>query len=78
MRSTAAATTAWGSDEQLVFPEINPDKVNTIQGMNITLVTSAKTNDEGRTLAARVGTPAAKGSLRANSPVIDLEKVNGQ
>jgi large subunit ribosomal protein L5 len=39
-----------GLTEQLVFPEINPDKFTKIQGMNITIVTTAKTDDEARAL----------------------------
>ena len=39
-----------GIKEQLIFPEINYDKVDKIKGMNITVVTTAKTDEEGRTL----------------------------
>lgn len=46
-----------GLNEQLVFPEINPDKVAYTQGMNITMVTSARTNDEGRLLLREFGLP---------------------
>jgi large subunit ribosomal protein L5 len=49
-----------GLSEQLVFPEISPDKVNFTQGMNITLVTSARTDDEGRLLLRELGIPFRK------------------
>jgi large subunit ribosomal protein L5 len=46
-----------GLTEQLVFPELNPDKFTTPQGMNITLVTSADTDDEARELLRGFGMP---------------------
>lgn len=46
-----------GLNEQLVFPEINPDKIQFTQGMNITMVTSAKTDDEARQLLKLFGMP---------------------
>ncbi len=46
-----------GLTEQLVFPELNPDKFTTPQGMNITLVTSANTDDEARELLRGFGMP---------------------
>ena len=46
-----------GLTEQLVFPEISPDKLQHVQGMNITLVTNAATNDEGRMLLTELGMP---------------------
>jgi len=46
-----------GLNEQMVFPEINPDKVQFTQGMNITMVTSAKTDDEARQLLKLFGMP---------------------
>ncbi len=49
-----------GLNEQLVFPEINPDKVSHVQGMNITMVTTANTNDEGRLLLRELGMPLQK------------------
>lgn len=53
-----------GLNEQLVFPEINPDKVSFTQGMNITLVTSALTDDEGRILLKELGIPFRKEEVR--------------
>jgi len=41
---------SFGVKEQIVFPEINYDKIDTIRGMDITIVTSAKTDEEGKAL----------------------------
>ena len=46
-----------GITEQAIFPEINVDKVSRTTGMNITFVTTAKTNDEGRVLLKLLGMP---------------------
>ena len=46
-----------GLAEQSVFPEINPAKMEFQQGMNITFVTTAKTNEEGRKLLQLFGMP---------------------
>jgi len=46
-----------GITEQIVFPEINYDKVSRINGMNITFVTTAKTDAEGRSLLKGLGMP---------------------
>ena len=46
-----------GLNEQMVFPEVNPDSVKTTHGMNITLVTTANTDDEGRLLLKELGMP---------------------
>ena len=49
-----------GLSEQMVFPEINPDKFARPQGMNITRVTTARTNDEARALLRALGLPMKK------------------
>lgn len=49
-----------GVKEQLIFPEINFDKVNKLRGMDIVIVTTAKTDDEGRELLAQLGMPFHK------------------
>ena len=49
-----------GVREQLIFPEINYDKVEKIKGMNITFVTSAKTDEEARELLSLLGVPFRK------------------
>ncbi|HPM40934.1 MAG TPA: 50S ribosomal protein L5 [bacterium] len=46
-----------GLTEQIIFPEINFDKVSKVNGMNITFCTSAKTDDEGRALLGLLGMP---------------------
>ena len=46
-----------GLTEQLVFPELNPDKFLRVQGMNISFVTNVKSNDEARPLLDLVGLP---------------------
>ncbi len=47
----------YGLNEQSVFPEIDPESVTNTQGMNITFVTTAATNDEGRALLKAFGMP---------------------
>ena len=49
-----------GITEQIIFPEINIDTVNKLQGMNITFVTSAKTDEEGLALLKEFGLPFKK------------------
>jgi len=46
-----------GVKEQLIFPEINYDKIDKIKGMNISIVTTAKTDEEGRALLKYLGMP---------------------
>lgn len=46
-----------GLSEQLVFPELNPDKFSRVQGMNITLATSTSRDDEARELLRGLGLP---------------------
>lgn len=46
-----------GVTEQIIFPEINIDQIDRIQGMNITFVTSAKTDEEGYALLKGFGLP---------------------
>ncbi len=48
---------AFGIKEQIMFPEINYDKISGIHGMDIIIVTSAKTNEEGRALLKCLGMP---------------------
>ncbi len=49
-----------GIKEQIIFPEVDYDKVDKIKGMNITLVTSARTDAEGRALLRGLGMPLRK------------------
>ena len=49
-----------GVKEQLIFPEITFDKVDTIRGMDITIVTSASSDEQGKALLAEMGMPFRK------------------
>lgn len=49
-----------GITEQIIFPEINIDAINRIQGMNITFVTTAQTDEEGYALLKEFGLPFKK------------------
>jgi large subunit ribosomal protein L5 len=46
-----------GIKEQIIFPEIDYDKIDKIKGMNITIVTSASTDEEAKFLLRRLGMP---------------------
>ncbi len=46
-----------GIKEHIIFPEIDYDKIDKIKGMNITIVTTARTDDEARTLLSLMGMP---------------------
>jgi large subunit ribosomal protein L5 len=46
-----------GLKEQLVFPEIDYDRIDRVRGMEISIVTTAKTDEEGRQLLALLGMP---------------------
>ena len=49
-----------GVKEQLIFPEIDYDKVNKVRGMDIVIVTTANTDEESRELLAQLGMPFQK------------------
>jgi large subunit ribosomal protein L5 len=49
-----------GLREQLMFPEIDYDKIDKVRGLEISIVTSARTDEEGRRLLALLGMPFAK------------------
>ena len=49
-----------GLSEQTVFPEIDPDRVTYVQGMNIAIVTTANTDAEALMLLKEIGIPFAK------------------
>jgi len=51
---------SFGVDEQLIFPEINYDKVQKVRGMDITFVTSAETDEQGKALLDAFGFPFRK------------------
>ncbi len=50
-----------GLREQLIFPEINYDDVETVRGMEITIVTTAENDDQARALLSKFGMPFRKG-----------------
>jgi large subunit ribosomal protein L5 len=56
-----------GGTEQLIFPEIDYDKVLKVRGMDITIVTTARTDDEGRTLLRALGFPRVRDEAAAAS-----------
>ena len=49
-----------GINEHIIFPEIDYDKIDKIRGLNITIVTSAKTDEEGKELLSLMGMPFRK------------------
>ncbi len=49
-----------GIQEQIIFPEIDYDKIDKIKGLNITIVTTAETDEEGRALLKSLGMPFKK------------------
>lgn len=53
---------SFGLTEQYVFPEVDPDRLPNVQGMNITFVTNAATNAEGEALLRQFGLPLQKES----------------
>ncbi|HMF83209.1 MAG TPA: 50S ribosomal protein L5 [Acidimicrobiia bacterium] len=54
----------FGVTEQLIFPEIDYDSIDTVRGMDITIVTSATTDDAGRALLTALGFPFRRDSER--------------
>jgi large subunit ribosomal protein L5 len=57
----------FGLTEQLIFPEIDYDKVLKVRGMDITIVTTARTDDEGRALLRALGFPLVREDAAAAS-----------
>ncbi len=57
---TDAGNYAMGVKEQLIFPEIDYDKIDKIRGMDIIIVTTAKTDEEARELLTQFGMPFNK------------------
>jgi large subunit ribosomal protein L5 len=64
-----------GINDQAIFPEIELDKVKRTQGMDITIVTSAKTNDEALDLLTRMGMPFKS---RKDMEALDAEKAKAK
>jgi large subunit ribosomal protein L5 len=51
---------AMGIKEQIIFPEIDYDKIEKIRGLNVVITTTAKTDEEGRQLLRLLGMPFRK------------------
>lgn len=49
-----------GIKEQIIFPEIDYDKINKVRGMDVVIVTTAKTNEEAKALLSEMGMPFKK------------------
>ena len=64
-----------GISDQAIFPEIELDKVKRTQGMDITIVTTAETNDEALDLLTRMGMPFAS---KKEMEILDVEKAKAK
>jgi large subunit ribosomal protein L5 len=49
-----------GLREQIIFPEVDYDKIDKLRGLEVTVVTTSKTDDEARSLLAQMGMPFRK------------------
>ncbi|MFQ5835756.1 MAG: 50S ribosomal protein L5 [bacterium] len=63
-----------GLQEQLVFPELEYKEVEKIQGLSVTIVTTAKKDEEARQLLAYLGMPFKKGASPSSSNLIEPKK----
>ena len=54
----------FGVTEQLIFPEIDYDKIDTVRGMDITIVTTGTTDDQGRALLRALGFPFRRDAVQ--------------
>jgi len=72
----------FGVNEQIIFPEIDYDKINKIRGMNISIVTSGKTNDESYELLKALGMPIkekiTKEEAQAEEAAAEKEEVQAE
>ena len=59
-----------GIKEQLIFPEIEYDKIDKVRGMDICFVTTAQTDEEGRELLSLMGAPYFVNGAPRNSEII--------
>lgn len=55
---------ALGIREHIIFPEVDYDKTDKVKGLNVTIVTTAKTDEEGRALLRHLGMPFRKSAAR--------------
>jgi large subunit ribosomal protein L5 len=63
----------FGLTEQTVFPEINYDRIDAQRGMDITIVTTAKTNEQGKALLDAYGFPFKRGN-EGGPPAVKKKK----
>jgi large subunit ribosomal protein L5 len=72
----------FGISEQIIFPEIDFDKVNKIRGMNISIVTTGQTNDESYELLRALGMPIkekrTREKIQADEAAAAIEKVQAE
>ncbi len=64
-----------GVREQLIFPEIDYDKVDRIRGMQINIVTTAQNDEEGKRLLELLGMPFAQGSSEGHDDVAKISMI---
>jgi large subunit ribosomal protein L5 len=57
-----------GVKEQIIFPEIEYDKIDSIKGLNISIITTAETDAEGRALLTHLGMPFRQSTPTATTP----------
>jgi large subunit ribosomal protein L5 len=62
-----------GVKEQIIFPEIEYDKIDSIKGMNISIVTTAETDAEGRALLGYLGMPFRQAAPATETPAAQAE-----
>ena len=67
---------AMGVSEQIIFPEIDYDKIDTLRGLDITITTTAETDDEGRALLAAMNFPF-RGSVASKEANNEEDSSNG-
>ena len=65
-----------GLKDQLVFPEIDYDKIQRMRGMNVTIVTSARTDMDARALLNHLGFPFQKERARTDAPAAEETKAS--
>ena len=65
-----------GVSEQIIFPEIDIDKVNKISGMDITIVTSSQTDQEAKSLLKEIGLPFKNKEMNKDDQINDFNKKN--
>jgi len=67
----------FGVADQVIFPEINPDKIQRVQGMDVTICTTARTTDEARALLTALGMPFVKVEASGLASASQSQKAQG-